>query len=118
MNDDRRRQVVLLKESHVEQAVVEFLQWDGWHVIKMEENFSERKSKRTGEPGMPDRLALRYNPDQILWLELKAPGKKPRPHQLDWHEAERKRGALVLVVDDINQFISWYKTGGLERRNA
>lgn len=109
--------VRLVLERHVEETICQFLEWDGWHVLKMEENYSERKRKRTGEPGMPDRLALRYNPDQILWLELKRPGEKPRPDQIVWHEAERSRGALVLVVSDIDDFMKrWYPKSGLQRR--
>jgi hypothetical protein len=112
----RPKPLSLVLESHVEQAVVELLQWDGWHVLKMEENFSERKMKRTGEAGMPDRLALRYHPDAILWLEIKRPGKEPTPAQLAWHAAERARGALVIVIDSIEAGRAWYDTSGLRRR--
>lgn len=86
-----------------------------------------------GEVGMPDYLYVRYaNPcrgegcsgencggveAEVLWCEFKAPGKKPSPHQLAWHEAERARGALVLVVSDIDNFMTrLYPQSGLQRR--
>jgi hypothetical protein len=87
-----------------------------------------------GEPGMPDRLFIRYNDiafadqcvpdgldkacgDIVLWIEFKKPGEKPRLDQLEWHEAERARGAMVLVVSDIDDFMrNWYPKSGLQRR--
>ena len=114
-----------IMERHIEEAVCALLEIDGWRSWKMEENFSERKMKRTGERGMPDRLFLRYHHanngcakyewvracGEILWIEFKAPGKLPRPEQAAWHDAERARGALVLVVDDFDKFKKWYMAG-------
>ena len=36
----------------------------------------------------------------ILWPELKAPGKKPEPHQVREHARMRKMGQRVEVVDN------------------
>jgi hypothetical protein len=161
----------LLKESHVEQTVTQFLELDGWRSFKMEAN-SERgfvqrvmaqaaksplfqgclgplktllqrcmRAQGVGEPGMPDRLFLRYEEfnlippseepprdwtldavtslSQVLWIEFKKPGERPRPDQTAWHEAERARGALVLVVSDIDDFrLNWYPKSGLQRRSV
>jgi hypothetical protein len=64
----------------------------------------------------------------VLWIEFKRKSSKRvgvsehwqpgrvAAHQLRWHEAERMRGALVLVVDDIDEFTKWYKASGLCRR--
>jgi hypothetical protein len=52
--------------------------------------------------GMPDRLILL--PDgHVGFVELKAPGKKPRPLQLARHRLLRELGFKVYVVDDIAQ---------------
>jgi len=34
-----------------------------------------------------------------IWIELKAPGKKPEPHQVREHNRMRKLGELVEVID-------------------
>ena len=81
-----------------------------------------------GEKGMPDWLFWKpmYTPDfwntanptmddyrrakvYLIWVEVKAPGKKPAPHQLAWHEAERARGALVKLVDHFEPYRDWYR---------
>ena len=47
---------------------------------------------------MPDRLVLL--PDgYIAFVELKAPGKKPRPLQLARHRLLRRLGFPVYVID-------------------
>ena len=52
--------------------------------------------------GMPDRLVL--IPDgHIAFVELKAPGKKPRPLQLARHWLLRSMGFRVYVIDRIEQ---------------
>ena len=52
--------------------------------------------------GMPDRLVLL--PDgYIAFVELKAPGKKPRPLQVSRHGLLRHLGFKVYVLDDMNQ---------------
>lgn len=55
-----------------------------------------------GFDGMPDRLVLL--PDgHIAFVELKAPGKKPRPLQLARHRLLRSLGFRVYVIDDAEQ---------------
>ena len=52
--------------------------------------------------GMPDRLVL--IPDgHIAFVELKAPGKKPRPLQLSRHQLLRLLGFRVYVIDSVEQ---------------
>ena len=86
------------------------------------------RAQGVGENGMPDRLFIRYqfNNDgllqyertyaEVLWIEFKRRGARPRPQQLAWLTAERARGALVRVVDDIDTFRAWYADSGLKRR--
>ena len=55
-----------------------------------------------GLDGMPDRLVLL--PDgKIAFVELKAPGKKPRPLQLRRIKQLQKLGFACYVVDDVKQ---------------
>ena len=52
-----------------------------------------------GLDGMPDRLVL-LPMGRIAFVEIKSPGKKPRPLQLARHEMLRKLGFKVFVLDD------------------
>ena len=55
-----------------------------------------------GFAGMPDRRVL--IPDgHIAFVELKAPGKKPRPLQLARHRLLRLLGFRVYVIDRAEQ---------------
>ena len=91
------------------------------------------RGKGFGELGMADDLFLRYpapsgDPagikrgwSETLWIEWKRPGGRVDPHQTAWHEAERRRGALVIVagVDfkpaTVDAFLAWYFASGLAR---
>lgn len=52
-----------------------------------------------GLDGMPDRIILLPG-GHVAFIEVKAPGKKPRPLQLARHELLRKLGFKVFVLDD------------------
>lgn len=55
-----------------------------------------------GYDGMPDRLTLL--PDgKFAFVELKAPGQKPRQLQKARHRLLRKLGFKVYVLDDIDK---------------
>jgi hypothetical protein len=130
-----RQKEIGLTERHIQETVTAFLEADGWRPLRMEHAI-ERKAdggfrRRVGEVGMPDYLYLRYEEAcnsmtavsigmvgmaEAMWIEFKAPGKSADPHQLDWHEAERLGGGLVLVVNDIDEFRAWYAKSGLSRK--
>lgn len=55
-----------------------------------------------GFDGMPDRLLLFPN-GRVAFVELKAPGKKPRKLQLARHRLLRKLGFKVFVIDSKEQ---------------
>ncbi|WP_370842193.1 VRR-NUC domain-containing protein [Megasphaera sp.] len=58
--------------------------------------------------GMPDRLILL--PDgKMAFVEVKAPGKKPRPLQVKRHEMLRKLGFQVFVLDDVEDITGMLK---------
>lgn len=72
-----------------------------------------RKVKWIGRRGAPDRLVmlperLTWSPmglalcdAQTIWVELKAPGKEPEPHQLREHKRMLAMGQRVVVIDSI-----------------
>ena len=58
-----------------------------------------------GFDGMPDRLVLLPG-GRMGFVELKAPGKKPRALQEARHRLLRRLGFKVYVIDEINQIDS------------
>ena len=52
--------------------------------------------------GMPDRIVLLQG-GKTGFVEVKAPGKKPRELQIVRHRQLRKLGFKVFVLDDKNQ---------------
>lgn len=55
-----------------------------------------------GFDGMPDRIVL-LPFGRFAFVEVKAPGEKPRPLQLARHEMLRRLGFRVYVLDDVEQ---------------
>ena len=55
-----------------------------------------------GLDGMPDRLVL-LPAGRLAFVEVKVPGKKPRPLQKVRHEMLRRLGFAVYVLDDIKK---------------
>ena len=56
-----------------------------------------RKVEWSGRRGAPDLLVLM--PGHHVFIEVKAPGERPRPEQLREHERLRAAGFDVLVSD-------------------
>ena len=55
-----------------------------------------------GTDGMPDRMVLLPG-GKIGFVEVKAPGKRPRPLQMRRHRILRSLGFKVFVLDDVEQ---------------
>lgn len=103
-----------MRESVIERALCDRIKALGGEVRKV--RFLDRN-------GAPDRLVLlpmrnpklvaafeHFNlpvdairPTQTVWVELKAPGKKPKAHQLREHQCLRDMGQVVLVIDTLEQ---------------
>lgn len=67
-----------------------------------------RKVQWIGRHGAPDRLVMlprnpppEFRPAQTVWVELKAPGEKVKPHQQREHDRMRFMGQHVVVIDSI-----------------
>lgn len=55
-----------------------------------------------GFDGMPDRIVLMPE-GKMAFVEVKAPGKRPRPLQMARHKLLRALGFLVFLLDDESQ---------------
>lgn len=94
-----------MRESDIERHLVKRVKELGGEV---------RKVQWIGRVGAPDRLVMlpprtiRYDggysamvTHPTIWVELKAPGAKPRPSQLREHERMRAMGQRVVVIDSL-----------------
>jgi hypothetical protein len=126
----------VIPEKNVQETVRDFMELDGWRAIRTDPVSDRARGKGFGEVGMPDYLFIRYwagyepttnaripeneadlrTEAQVLWIEFKRKSKLPTVTQMQWHITEINRGALVKVVDDIDDYILWYKDSGLCRR--
>ncbi len=83
-----------------------------------------RKVKWVGRRGAPDRLVMLPEklctcgcgitqiPPATVWVELKAPGKVPEPHQAREHKRMRAMGQRVEVIDSmegVDELLKGYK---------
>lgn len=92
----------VIRESTIEKHLVARVKALGGEV---------RKVKWLGRDGAPDRLVMlpralafrigQARLDPTIWVELKAPGKKPEPHQAREHARMRRMGQRVVVIDSI-----------------
>ena len=60
------------------------------------------KVKWVGRRGAPDRLVM-LPPTGAIWIELKAPGEKPKAYQVREHERMRAMGQRVEIVDSFER---------------
>ncbi len=79
-----------MRESQIETYLVQRVKALGGEV---------RKVRWIGRNGAPDRLVML--PGRTVWIELKAPGEKVKPHQQREHERMRRMGQTVVVVDSL-----------------
>ena len=85
---ESRTKVTYPRESDIEKHSVAAVKEDRGEV---------RKVKWIGRAGAPDRIIFIDN--KIIFVELKAPGRKPTPAQKREHERLRNKGADVRVID-------------------
>ena len=82
-----------LREKTIEQKLVQTVKGLGGLCLKL---------VCPGFDGMPDRLVL-LPEGRLTFVELKAPGRKPRPLQLSRHSLLRRMGFKVYVIDGTDQ---------------
>lgn len=66
-----------------------------------------------GNDGVPDRIVI-WHDGRIVFVELKAPGRKPTPIQLSKHNELRRLKQTVVVLDSreaVDSFIRKMKEG-------
>lgn len=81
-----------MRESSIEKYLVKMVKIDGGEC---------RKLNWIGRNGAPDRVVMLNG--KTIFVELKAPGKTPDPHQLREHERMRKMGQIVVVIASLDK---------------
>ena len=82
-----------MRERQIEQKLVKAVKAAGGIAPKL---------TSPGFDGMPDRMVMMPG-GRIGFVEVKAPGEKPRPLQLSRHRLLRRLGFKVYVLDDAEQ---------------
>lgn len=82
-----------MRERQIEQKLVKAVKVAGGIAPKL---------TSPGFDGMPDRMVLMPG-GCIGFVEVKAPGEKPRPLQLSRHRLLRRLGFKVYVLDGVEQ---------------
>jgi hypothetical protein len=110
-----------LTEADVVRAVTDLMKAKGYRCMRLQSGVfaSETRILRIGEKGLPDWLFLRAHPAAaagwatVIFVECKAPGKKPRPEQAAWIAEATKAGLLATWTDDVKLFAAWLRERGL-----
>ena len=79
----------MIRESDIERHFVRRIKGLGGKALKL---------VPLSQAGLPDRIVL-FPGGRVLFVELKAPGRKPTKLQLRTHEWLRSWGFVVLVID-------------------
>lgn len=82
-----------MKEKYIEQKLKSMVRKSGGIALKF---------VSPGFDGMPDRIVL-FPKGMIGFVEVKAPGMKPRALQVSRHDMLKRLGFKVFVIDDVNQ---------------
>nr|DAH95652.1 MAG TPA: Nuclease [Caudoviricetes sp.]DAN06129.1 MAG TPA: Nuclease [Caudoviricetes sp.] len=95
-----KKEVIPMREKEIEHHLVMETRKAGGMAVKLvSPSFS----------GMPDRLVL-LGDGKMGFVEVKAPGQKPRPLQLKRHAMLRRLGCQVFVLDDMEDIPVILKT--------
>lgn len=102
-----------LSEADVTKQCIDFLRAHGWRCIRLETKpviGPGGHAELIGERGQPDWLALRVESPgtavvSAIFIEFKAPGRKPTRKQIEWHEQAQRDGFEVWVIDSLEWLI-------------
>lgn len=82
-------------ESKLQTRIRKDLEKDGWYVVKI---------SICNKPGYPDLQAMKSR-RRLMYIEVKAPGKKAEPLQEYVHDILRKIGFSVFVIDSWDKYL-------------
>lgn len=59
-----------------------------------------------GTPGCADIMTILPS-KLVLWLEIKAPGRKQRPAQIEFQREVESHGHAYMVIENVNELIDF-----------
>lgn len=112
----KRSPSVKLSEAEVTKQVTDFLRYRKWTLIRLNSGLFQTRDGgqriyQIGEKGQADWLALKgfgNGAARVLFIEMKATGKKPSKEQLRWMVVKGKEGLEATWTDSLESFIEWY----------
>lgn len=97
-------------ERDVTANIVNFLRAEGWAMRRKNVGLfytKDGRGQRIGTPGEPDWEAIRGG--QHFDVEMKAPGRKPEPAQLEYIARFNAIGNVATWADSFEMFEKWYR---------
>jgi hypothetical protein len=96
-------------ESQTQRACLDFLAAKRIFHMRMQTGALRNPAGRPvkfGTPGCADIMAILPS-KLVLWLEIKAPGKKQRPAQTEFQAEVENHGHAYMVIRDVNELIHY-----------
>jgi len=90
---------LLMLESDLERAAMQYAEKRGWFEFKIE---------KASKGGLPDRFLSRFDRGVIL-VEFKRDGEEPSAQQLKRHKELRDHGVTVKVFDNLTAFKVYFR---------
>ena len=79
----------MTSEQTIQNKIIKRYEIDGYFVIKL---------SKTNKNGIPDLICLK--PNEVLFIEVKRPGKRPSPLQIYMRNLLKKIGFKVLILSE------------------
>lgn len=83
---------VKLSEADIQRQIKEYLQWNGWFVVKIHQSLGSYK-------GIADLYAIKNG--RHVWIEVKKPGGRLSVHQQQFKLDVENHGGTYIVARDI-----------------
>jgi hypothetical protein len=97
---------VKLVENDVERACLDLLRLHGYYVVRLQSALLKTPDGRwirVGEPGLPDYVCVKSD----FFLEVKAPGRKLSPAQINKIFELEACGFRVATIDSVERLEAW-----------
>jgi len=97
-----------LSENDVERACIDLLRAHGYYVVRLQSGLFKTPDGRwirIGEPGLPDYACIKHD----FFLEVKRPGAKLSPAQIEKVFELEACGYSVCTVDAVEHLMRWLK---------
>lgn len=92
----------MTEEGLIKSEVVKLLQRSGYYVIR---NLQGGIQHIKNHPGISDLTAIRRG--KTSWIEIKVPGKKQRPGQIEFQHCVELHGGEYVIFESLGQATQW-----------